>query len=114
MIINPSTGPIQLSRARLDTFWRFVEPDLRQRDERLLGDWIKRGHRWDRPSMNSFPARSFLRVYFPSKAGVVVVVTQRPRHVFCLGFSQLNNTHFAFSISLPCPWFYVTVQQSVS
>lgn len=60
MILNPLRGPIQLSRALLDTFCRFVEPDLGQRDERLLGDWIKRGHRWDHPSMNSFPARLFI------------------------------------------------------
>lgn len=72
--LNPSRGLTQLSL--LGTFCRFVEADLGQRDKWLLGDWIKRGHRWDHPSLNSCPAL--------------------PRHVFCLWFSQLN---FAFCIS---------------
>lgn len=99
---------------------RFMEVDLGLRDEWLLSDWIKRGHRWKCPSVDSSPDLPCLVLLKSRTSGRVVV--EKPRHIFwsllsqpstlCVFFSFSDfSDPFAFPDSLQHPWPYITVQQ---
>lgn len=68
-----------------------MEADLGSRDEWLLGDWIKRGHRWNHPGVNYSPA---LLLFFVCAAknrgyGGGRVVTERSQGTFSVYVSAI-------------------------
>lgn len=60
----------------------FVGADLGWRDEWLLGDGIKRGHRWSCPSVNVFPAVSHLSLLVRPKSDAMVETEAKARAAF--------------------------------
>lgn len=65
-----------------------MEADLGWRDEWLLGDWIKRGHRWTHPSTNSSPALLLFLVYAAKNRGCGREWSQRGQGTFFVCVSQ--------------------------